>query len=388
MKQPLISENYRLRLPGPAPVPDRVSRAMTVPIVNHRGPEFRALMAGIQARLQPILGTENDVLLFASSGTGMMEASVLNAVAPGERILVLNNGQFCERFAEIARTFGFTVDTVDAAWGEVPALDEVEGALKSAAYRAVIAVHNESSTGSVAELAALGSLLRDRDTLLIVDSVSGLGGLEMRQDEWGVDIVVSASHKALMCPPGLGLASISDKAWHYVERENAAARFFWDFRKARANLETNETPFTPPVSLLFGLHEALHMIEEEGVVAVLERHRRLAAALRAGAAALGLTDFTRSRLISNTVVVLGMPEGLDGGEIVRALYNEYRTVVAGARNRLSGKVIRFGVMGDIGFETIETDMEQLAKVLADRGRAVEASKAFAAARQQYEGNMP
>lgn len=193
--------SYRLRLPGPTEVPARVQEAMMVPVVNHRGPEFRSMTAEIVENLQPIFGASNPILLFAASGTGMMEASLVNAVATGERILVLNNGQFAERFADIARALDITVDTVDGDWGHDIDLGELETQLDRAPYRAVIAIHNESSTGGVAQLREIGALLKDRPTLLIVDSVSGLGGIEMRQDDWDVDIIFTAVHKALMCPP-------------------------------------------------------------------------------------------------------------------------------------------------------------------------------------------
>jgi aspartate aminotransferase-like enzyme len=348
-------------------------------VVNHRGIEFRAELAHTEALIQPILGTSNRVLFFACSGTGVMEASLANIVAPGERLLVAVNGQFGERYAEIGRALGAEVDRIEFPWGEGVDRAAVEERLRHAEYRAIVAIHNESSTGCVSDLAGLGAIVRDRPTLLVVDSVSGLGGVEMRQDAWGVDIVVSASQKALMCPPGVGLASVSPKAWAVVKRDSATPRFYWDFRKAAAAIEKSETPFTAPVALIGGLREALEMIHEEGLGAVLSRHRRLSAALRAGGAALGLRDFTRSDARSSTVVVFEVPEPLEGGAIVRQMYERHRTVIAGARNRLAGRVIRIGTMGSFSAGTILADLLQLEDVLSELGRPVTPGSGVAAA---------
>src|ERR1035441_4869737 len=191
----------------------------------------------------------------------MMEAALVNVLGPGERVLISTHGQFGERFAAIAAALGVRVDTLDIPWGLAPTARQVEERIRNADYRAVVVVHNESSTGVVADLAAIGAALRGRDALLVVDSVSGLGGVEMRQDEWGVDIVASSSQKALMCPPGVGVISMSDKAWKIVNRDGRLPRFYWDFRKARAAVEKPETPFTTPVSLMAGLPAALDMLQ-------------------------------------------------------------------------------------------------------------------------------
>jgi aspartate aminotransferase-like enzyme len=215
--------------------------------------------------------------------------------------------------------------------------------------------------------------------LLIADSVSGLGGIEMRQDEWGVDIVVSASQKALMCPPGLALASVSAKAWRVIEQDEGRSVFYWDFRRALKSLEQNETPFTAPVGLVYGLRESLTMMHEEGFSNVLSRHEQLSGALRAGGAALGLADFCSDGPRSNTVVVFEVPDGLEGGAIVRQLYQVHRTVIAGARNRLSGRVIRFGTMGALSAATILTDLLHLEGVLATLGLPIERGAGLKAA---------
>src|SRR5581483_3991819 len=208
-------------------VPERVRQAMAKPVLSHRGPEFTALLRHTEEQLQSLMGTRNRVFFFSSSGTGMMEA------------------------------------TLDVPWGCAPDPAEIARRVASVNYRAVVVVHNESSTGVVADLATIGAAVRDSPALLIVDSVSGLGGIEMRQDEWGIDILLSASQKCLMCPPGGGVVSVSPKAWKVLDRANGLPRFYWDFRKARTSADKMETPFTTPVSLVCGMHEALAMIEEE-----------------------------------------------------------------------------------------------------------------------------
>ena len=374
---------YRLRLPGPTTVPERVRLALATPVVNHRGPEFAAILAETSALLQQVLGTKNDILLFACSGTGMMEASLANVLAPGDKLLVVANGQFAERFVTIARALGHEADTIDVPWGEAVCRDALATRLAGGDYRAVVAVHNESSTGTVANLAEIGAVVRKTPALLVVDSVSGLAGIEMKQDAWGVDVLIGASQKALMCPPGVGLASVSAKAWKVVDQDAGRPRFYWDFRKARDAAAQGQSAFTPAVSLVAGLREALRMIFEEGLPEVLARHRRLADGLRAGGKALGLTLFPRSPLVSDTVTVFDVPDGVEGSAIVRHLYERYGTVIAGARNRLAGKVIRFGTMGYLSEADIVTDLLHLERTLEDLGLSVERGAGMAAAVERF-----
>lgn len=360
-------------------MPAGVLAAIAEPMISHRGLEFREILADVMRQLQPIFGTKNSPLLFGCSGTGMMEAALVNVLAPGERVLIVSNGQWGERFAAIGTALGARVDTIDVAWGEDVDPDAVEARLKSSDYRALVHVHNESSTGVVGNLAAVGRLTRTRDTLLITDTVSGLGGVEMLQDQWGVDIAVSASQKCLMCPPGIGIASVSEKAWPIVQRAGGAARFYFDFRRASDAWTKGETAFTPPVSLIRGLHVALQMIHAEGLANVLVRHARLANALRAGVNALGLATFTSAKCLSNTLSVFRVSEGLDGKKIVRRLADKHGTIIAGARNKLDGKVIRIGTMGWIGDGDILTDLHHLEDVLTELGSQIERGSGVAAA---------
>jgi aspartate aminotransferase-like enzyme len=362
--------DYRLRLPGPTAVPERVRQATALPVLNHRGDEFKAMLTECQERLKPIFGTANDVLIFAGSGTAMMEAALVNVLSPGDAILIIVAGQFGDRFVSIAKAFGAQVDTVEVEWGGALDAQKVAERLKQRAYRAVVMVHNESSTGVAYDIAAVGAVVRDTPALLVVDSVSGLAGIEMKMDTWGADIVVSGSQKSLMCPPGIGVAAVSPKAWKVIDRDGRVPTFFADFRRAKASLAKDGTPFTPPVTLVYGLLEALHMIDEEGLANVLKRHSRLAAALRAGVQAIGLELYNHPNApASATVVAMKVPAGLEGGAIVRHIRENYRTVIAGARHpSQTGKVIRIGSMGMIAETDIITDLVHLEATLKDLGR--------------------
>jgi aspartate aminotransferase-like enzyme len=370
---------YRLRIPGPCTVPERVRAALARPVVSHRGPEFRGLMREVTARLRDMFVTRDDVFLIGASGTAAMEASLANILSPGDRLLIAVNGQFGERFVAIAKSMGAQIDELAVPWGEVPEPAAVAERVKAARYRAVVCVHNETSTGTVADIAAIGAALRDSDTLLVVDAVSSIGGMALRMDDWGIDIAVAASQKALMCPPGLAPVAVSRKAMRVAEQASAVPRFFLDFRRIKASLDKDETPFTPPVSLIFGLREALAMIDQEGLANVLARHARLSAALQAGCMALGLPMFQKARPLSTTTTVAVVPHGLDGGDIVRHMRTRYGTVIASQRTRLDGRVIRFGTMGALTEGDILTDLYHLECTLRDLDHAPEPGAGVAAA---------
>ena len=374
-----IPSDYRLRLPGPAAIPERVRAATALPILSHRGPEFRAILDEVTQSLRGIIGTRHDVFLLSASGTGGMEAALVNVLSAGDAVLVVENGQFAERFSSIAEGLPVELDRLQIPWGEVPDAADIAARVKAKSYRAVVVIHNESSTGVVANLAAIGAVLRDTDTLLVVDSVSGVGGIEMRMDDWGADVVVTASQKCLMCPPGVAVVAVSEKAMRVVQAAHGIPRFSFDLRRGKASLDKGETPFTPPVSLIVGLREALAMIDEEGLPAVLARHARLSSALRAGFEALGLAMFPVGRPFSSTVTVGVVPEGLDGAAIVRHIYAKYRTVVAGQRTKLRNRVVRIGTMGSVGPGDILTDLHYLECTLRDLGRTPAAGAGVQAA---------
>lgn len=375
----LIPPDYRLRIPGPTTVPERVRQALALPVLSHRGFEFHRILGDVTQMLRSIIGTQDNIFFLGASGTGGMEAALANVLSPGDAVLVIVCGQFGERFVSIAQGMGVAVDQAAVPWGDAPDAAFVAERLKARNYRAVVCVHNESSTGVVTDIAAIGKLLAGTDTLLIVDSVSGLGGIEVRMDDWGVDILVAATQKALMCPPGLVAMAVSRKAMAVIENASAVPRLYFDLRRAKAAAKNNETAFTPPVSLVVALREALTMIHEEGLAAVLLRHRRLSEALQAGCVALGLPMLPSAHAQSATVTVARVPEGLEGSAIVRHMYARYHTVIAGQRTKLQNRVIRFGTMGCIGPNDILTDLQQLEQTLRDLGQAVPAGAGVNAA---------
>ncbi len=370
---------YRLRLPGPTAIPEAVRMAGSRPIINHRGAEMRVMLGEVQQMLRPLFGTAQPVVLQSSSGTGAMEAALVNVLAPGEKVLACVNGQFSERFAKIASAHGAGVDVLDIEWGKAPDPEAVRQRLAGGDYRAVLVVHNESSTGALADLRALGAVTAETPSLLVVDSVSGIGGAEMRQDDWGVDVIATGSQKALMCPPGLGLISVSAKARAVVERDDRCARFYWDLRKALPVVDQNETAFTGAVSLVQSLHKALSLMHEEGIENVYARHLRLSKAMRAGFVALGLEAFGDASAYSPTVVVGGLPESINGGDVVKHMLETYNTAIAGARNKLQGRVIRIGTMGAFSIGDVMTDLLYLGRSLQALGHSCDPDAAVAAA---------
>jgi aspartate aminotransferase-like enzyme len=349
-------------------VPERVRAGCALPILSHRGPEFKAVIDEVTLSLKRLLGTTQHVFVLGVSGTGGMEAALVNTLSAGDAVLIVENGQFGERFSSIAAEMPVTVDKLVVPWGEAPDAAEIAARVKQKNYRAVVVIHNESATGVVADLAAIGAVLRDTETLLVVDSVSGAGGIDFQMDAWGVDVVVTASQKSLMCPPGLAIVGVSEKGMRAVEAAKGMPRFSLDFRRAKASIDKSETPFTPPVSLFLGLRESLAMIDAEGLPAVLKRHARLSGAMRAGFEALGFAIFPKSPMISSTVTVGLAPDGLESSAVVRHMYANYRTVIAGQRTKLFNKVIRIGTMGAIGPEEVLTDLHYLECTLRDLGR--------------------
>jgi len=377
---------YRLRLPGPTAVPDRVLQAASRPMLAHRGPEFLARFRAIQQRLQPILGRAGmPPFLFASTGIGAMESAVINLAGPGSRVLITTNGQWGPVFRRLAEAIGAEVDEVVSERGAPIDLDGVRRSLRERRYDAVLSVHSESSTGALTDLQALGEIVGESDAVLACDSVSGLGGAAMRADAWGVDVVVSASQKALMCPPGLGIASISEKAWALIERDDRGPRSYFDYRRFRPLAEKGEPTYTAPLAMLNALDEALTMIGEEGADAALDRHARLNAALTAGLEALGFSVFPTGAA-SPTLVVLRTPQGVAAPRLIAHLYERYNMVIAGTRfEDLKDRLVRIGTMGYVTDGDILTDIHQIARALADLGAGADEAGAMAAASARLAG---
>jgi len=379
---PLPGLPYRLRLPGPTVVPDRVLRAMGKPIVAHRGPQFLPLYQEVMSRLQTIFGRAPDGIppfIFASTGIGGMESAVVNVVAPGERVLVCTNGQWGPVFRRLIEAVGGVVDEVQCPYGGAIDLEAVESALKQTRYTAVFAIHSESSTGALADLQQLGGIVAETEAILVVDTVSGLAGAEMQADAWGVDIAVTGCQKALMTPPGLAIASVSDKAWGVIDKPDRGPRSYFDYRKFRPNAEKGEPTYTGPVAMIHALHEALQMIEEEGLDNALARHLRLSAALRAGFSALGFSVFP-STTPTPTCQVLYTPEGIDAPEFIGLMSSRYNTDYATTRlEQHKSRMVRIGTMGCVSEADILTDIHLTARAISDLGGRSDVAAALAAA---------
>jgi len=367
--------------PGPTPVPPQVLAALGEPVVHHRSPDFQPVYERTLARLREVCRTESDVLLFTASGTGAFESAVANLVSPGEPHLVVSAGNFGERWAQMATAYGADVDHLRYAWGETPAPEDVRARLRERGAKAVWLVQSETSTGVVADVKALAAAAKEHGALVVVDAVSSLGAVPCETDAWGLDVVVSGSQKALMTPPGLGLAAVSEAAFAAV---GTSPRFYFDWERTRAAQRKLDAPFTPSVSLVAGLDVALGMLLDEGLDAAFERHVRLGRACRAGAKALGLELFSPDEDRSAVVTAIRAPEGVASGEVVKALRDRFGITIADGQGDLKGRVFRIGHIGWFDQFDVATALSAVELVLADLGADVERGIAATAALEAFE----
>ncbi|HEY0383749.1 MAG TPA: alanine--glyoxylate aminotransferase family protein [Candidatus Elarobacter sp.] len=346
-----LSKNL-LFIPGPVTVAESVLTASAQPMIDHRGPAFKALLDRITTRMKPIFGTENaEVLLLGASGTGGLEAAVGSLFGPGDRVLACPIGVFGERLVAIARTFGCEVDVLETPWGTGvdphalrARLDANRGEHR---YDGVLLTHNETSTGVQNDMAPLADALRGYGAYVVVDSVSGMAASDFAMDAWGFDVVVTASQKALAAPPGVAMVAVAPRVWERMDANLSAQRFYFDLRKAREFAKIGQTPWTPPVSIVFALDAALDEFERTGPAAVHERHARYARAIRAAALALGLSLYSDEGAHSPTVVAIELPAGIDGDAIRTSLRESRGVIVGGGQRQLKGKIVRIGTMGDL-----------------------------------------
>jgi aspartate aminotransferase-like enzyme len=367
-----------LLAPGPTPVPARVRLAMAQPMFHHRTPQFSALFGEVRDGLKRLFQTEQDVLVLASSGTGAMEAAVNNCFAPGEEVVVVNGGKFGERWTKLATAFGLQPIEVRVEWGRAVRADQIAQALdEHPAARGVFVQASETSTSAVHPIEHLAAVTRRREALLVVDGITAVGVYDLPMDRWGIDVLITGSQKALMLPPGLALIALSERAWSRV----AAARqprFYFDLTREHANQAKNTTAYTPAISLVIGLHEALAMIEEEGLAQVFARHERLAAATRAAAQALGLRLLAPDNP-SPAVTGVYVPERIDGSKLFAYLRDKMQVVFAGGQDHLKGKIVRIAHLGYMGaFDTI-TAVAALEMALRHFGHPVELGRGVGAA---------
>jgi aspartate aminotransferase-like enzyme len=377
-----MSEKRYLMTPGPTPVPPEVLAAMAQPVVHHRSPDFRPVYERVLGRLRDVFRTEAEVLLFGSAGTGAMESAVANLCSPGERVLVVSAGSFGERWQAIAAAYGAEVEKLEYAWGEVPAAEDVAARLSELGeVKAVFLTHSETSTGVVCDLQPLAAAATEAGALSVVDAVSSLGAVRLEADAWGLDVVVSGSQKALMTPPGLAMASVSERAW---AARGEGSRFYFDWERTRKAQAALDAPFTPPVSLVAGLDVALGLLLDAGLEAVFDRHARLGRACREGAKAMGLELFSPDDDRSAVVTAIRAPEGIDATELVLGLRNRFGITIANGQGALKGQIFRIGHIGYFDVFDITTALAAVELVLADLGADVERGVAVTRALEAYD----
>jgi aspartate aminotransferase-like enzyme len=358
----------QLRIPGPTPCPEEVLKAVGKQMINHRGPEFGELMSGITAKLKEVFQTKNDLFVLTGSGSGGMEAAIVNMLSPGDRVLSVSVGVFGDRFASIAKAYGADVTKLDAEPGKAADVDEIRKALKAdPAIKAVLATHNETSTGVTNDLGAISTAVKESGKLLLVDCVSSMGSINVPVDEWDLDVAVTGSQKGWMVPPGLAMVSVSQAAWK-ASAEAKMPRFYWDFNKAKASLEKGwQTPWTPAVSIMYGFEVALDMMLKEGLANIFARHEKIGRATRDGVKSLGLPLFADEKYTSNTVTSVAGANGLDIPKLVKIMREEEGIVLAGGQQDLSGKIFRIGHLGLVSLREIEEVIATLKKVLPKAG---------------------
>ncbi len=378
-----MAEKRYLFTPGPTPVPPEVLAALAQPVVHHRGPDFRRTFERLLSRLGEVFRTEGDVLVFASSGTGVMDSAVANLCAPRERVLVVSAGYFGERWQKIAESYGAEVAELRYEWGETPSPDDVAARLAElGGATALFITHSETSTGVVADVRALASAAGESGALVVVDAISSLGAVPLETDAWGIDVVCSGSQKALMTPPGIGLVSVSSDAWAKTA-QGGSPRFYFDWERTRAAQEKLDAAFTPAVSLAVALDVALDLLLEEGLEAAFERHARLGRACREGAKAMGLELFSPDDDSSAVVTAIRAPEGIDSGDIVLTLRDRFGITIANGQGPLKGKVFRIGHIGYYDVFDITTALAAVELALADAGADIERGLAVTRALEAY-----
>ena len=356
-----------LRIPGPTPCPDEVLQAMTKQMINHRGPEFRDVLNRITENLKVFFQTRNDLFLLTGSGTGGMEAAVVNTLSPGDSVLSVSIGVFGDRFAAIAEQFGATVTRLNFEWGKAADPDEVNRALQAdPKIKAVLVTHNETSTGVTNDLEALSKVIKGAGKLLLVDAISSLGSINLPVDEWGCDVAVSGSQKGWMIPPGLAMVSVSQEAWQ-AHANARMPRFYWDFTRAKSYLERGQTPWTPAVSTVFAMDTALKMMLKEGLSNIIARHARLGDITRQGVKSLGLSLFADEKYASNTVTAVKAPGDTNANDLRKILLSENEIVLGGGQQSLDGKIFRIGHLGMVTERDIEAVLSALKVALPKVG---------------------
>ena len=359
-----------LMAPGPTPVAPQTLLAMAEPIIHHRSPQFYAVVAEVEEGLKFLFQTKNEVLILVASGTGAMEGAVTNFLSAGDMALVVRGGKFGERWEEICTAYGVKAQTLDVEWGKSIKPRAIEGALKAdPAIKAVYIQAHETSTGVKHPVEEIGRVVRQfPGTILVVDAISAMGVYDLKTDDWQVDIMVSGSQKALMLPPGLAFASVSEKAWALNKTANLP-RFYFDFAKERKNLAKNTGAYTSAVTMVIGLQQVLRQIKADGLEVIFARNKRLSEATKAGVTALGLALYTQENS-SEALTAIKAPEGIDGQEVVKIMREKYGVTIAGGQAQAKGKIFRISHMGYVNEFDVIVALSALEMALKDLGYPV------------------
>lgn len=364
----MLKKEY-LMVPGPTTVPERVLQAMQRPVINHRGKQYEAMFTAITAKLQRLFNTTHEVLTFPAAGTGAMEAAVVNLLSPGDKVLAVSIGVFGDRFGQIAAKFGAVVEKLDFPWGTAAVAEKLQARLRADQdheIKAILITHNETSTGVTNDIKALAAVRGDHPALMVIDAVSSLGAIELRMDDWGIDAVITGSQKALMIPPGLSFLAMNDRAWS-AYTASTMPKFYWDAGEAKKALAKGQNPYTPPVSLLFGLEEALTLIDEEGIDNIVKRHAILAKALRAGIKALGLNLLAEDTVASTGVTAVYKPAGTETKDIQKIMRERFGITLAGGQKQLEGQIFRIGHLGYVAATDIFVTLAALEITMTELG---------------------
>jgi len=371
-----------LLTPGPTPLPPEVLLSQAQPIIHHRTPEFQEIFKEVCEGLKVIFQTANDCFVLTSSGTGAMEAAVVNLASKGDTVLTVQGGKFGERWAEIAKAYGINAEVIDVEWGQAVDSKDIEKKLKAnPKIKAVFTTLCETSTGVTTDIQAIGKIAKGSQAALVVDAISGLGVIDMKTDVWGVDICVSGSQKGLMLPPGLAFMSVSKKAWGIIDGNKTAAYYF-NLKAAKKALDKFDTAFTPAITLVIALKEALKIMRKDGLENIFARHKRLAVATRTAMKALGL-ELLSVDAASDAVTAVRVPEGVDGEKLVKTMRDQYGVTIAGGQAQLKGKIFRIAHMGFIEELDIIAGICCLEKVLTQMGYKFELGAGVRAAEEQF-----
>lgn len=372
-----------LLTPGPTELPPRVLLAMAHPIIHHRAPEFLPVLEQAREGLKWLFRTKNEVLVLASSGTGAMEAAVSNFLSRGDKALSVNSGKFGERWAQICKAYGVDADVIDVEWGQAVEPERVKEELKRHPdIKAVYLQATETSTGVVHPVKEIANIVHENSgAIVVVDGITGVGVFELPMDEWGLDILLTGSQKALMLPPGLAFIGINDRAWKLAETSDLP-KYYFDLKKEMKGIVKNQTAYTPAISLIIGLGESIKMMKEEGIENIYSRHALLAEAVRKGVQAMGLKLFA-SKSPSNSLTAVLAPEGVDSGKIVSTLEKDFGIRIANGQNQAKGKIFRIAHMGYYDKSDILFVLASLEIVLNKVGYKVEPGIGVGAAEKVF-----